>query len=317
MAAGKSSSRVIYAALAGNILVAITKFVAAGWTGSSAMLSEGVHSLVDTGNEGLLLYGTWRSARPPDPQHPLGYGRELYFWSLIVALLIFAVGAGVALYEGISHLRNPLPIQWPWVNYVVLGLSLVFESGSWWVAFKEFQSERGGVSFFEAIVRSKNPSIFMVLFEDSAAIVGIMIALVGTMAAERLSNPALDGVASIGISVVLAATAIFLARESKGLLLGESASESLRRSIVHIALEQKGVEGAQNLITIHLAPDQILAAIELHFANACSAAEVECVITELEQRVKERHPEVIALFVRPKAPHRLSAKAASDGELYT
>jgi cation diffusion facilitator family transporter len=272
------------------------------------MFSEGVHSFVDTGNEVLLLYGARRSARPPDAQHPFGYGRELYFWSFIVALLIFAIGAGVAFYEGISHLQNPLAIDSPWVNYIVLGLSLVFEGGSWWVAFREFRSERGELNYLEALVRSKNPSIFMVLFEDSAAIVGIVIALVGTFAAELFNCPALDGVASIGISIVLGATAVFLARESKGLLLGESAREPVRRSIMQIAREQKGVAHAQNLITIHLAPEQILAAIELDFVDGCSSAEVERVITELERRIKACHPDVIALFIRPKSACEHSAE---------
>jgi cation diffusion facilitator family transporter len=271
MATGKSSNRVIYAALAGNFLVALTKFWAAAWTGSSAMLSEGVHSLVDTSNQGLLLYGIHRAARPPDAQHPLGHGRELYFWAFIVALLMFSLGAGISFYEGIAHIQHPVEIQDPMVNYIVLGLSAVFEGGSWLVAFREFETERGDFGYLEAATRSRDPTTFIVLFEDTAALAGIAIAFAGTFLAARLEMPILDGAASVGIGLVLAATAIFLARESKGLLIGEPARENVRRSLQAIAEEQLGVERAFNLVTIHMAPDQIVVAIDLDFADELSA----------------------------------------------
>src|SRR3954466_1847374 len=171
--AAASSKRVIYAALTGNFLIAITKFGAALWTGSSAMLSEGVHSLVDTGNQGLLLYGHRRADRPPDETHPLGYGRELYFWSFIVALLVFALGAGVSIYEGIAHIRHPVEMTSPLVIYVVLALAMLFEGGSWWVALKDFRRVKGNRGWFQAIRESKDPTTFTVLFEDSAALVGL------------------------------------------------------------------------------------------------------------------------------------------------
>ena len=180
MASQNSSKTVIYAALAGNLLVAATKFVAAAISGSSSMLSEGVHSLVDTFNEVLLLYGLRRSRRMPDPVHPLGYGRELYFWSFIVAVLLFALGAGVSIYEGVQHMLKPAPIHNPTVNYVVLALSLVFEGASWGVALRAFRAAKGDLSYWQAVRRSKDPPSFMVLFEDSAALIGIAIAALGT-----------------------------------------------------------------------------------------------------------------------------------------
>ncbi len=225
--ASRASKRVIYAALVGNLLVALTKFVAAGLTGSSAMASEAVHSLVDTGNEVLLLYGLRHAARPPDELHALGHGRELYFWSFVVTILIFALGAGVSLYQGIHHLVAPMPISSPIVNYVVLGLALVLKSGSWGVAIKEFRSTKGKRGYFEAVRQSKDPTMFMVLFEDTAALLGVAIALAGIAASQALDRPDLDRAASIGIGLLLAIVAIFLARESKGLLIGEAASSEV------------------------------------------------------------------------------------------
>lgn len=308
MAAGKSSNVVIYAALAGNLLVAITKFCAASWTGSSAMMSEGVHSLVDTTNQGLLLYGIRRAAKPPDAHHPLGYGRELYFWSFIVALLIFSTGAGVSVYEGIRHIQDPRVIVDPSINYAVLLLSAVFEGCSWAVAYREFNAERGTADILSAVRRSKDPTTFTVLFEDTAALIGIAIAFIGTLLADQLKLPLLDGMASIGIGVVLAVTAVFLARESKGLLIGEPARERVRQSIQRIAAEQLGVEKAFNLLTIHLAPEQIVVALDLDFDDRLSVGNIERTVRALEARIKDEHPEVVSVFVKPRdaaEPNRL------------
>jgi len=215
MAAHGGSKTVIYAALAGNLAIAVTKFVAAFFTGSSAMLSEGVHSLVDTGNGGLLLYGMHRAARPADRTHPLGHGRELYFWSFIVALLVFALGAGVSFYEGVVHIMAPEPVANPRINYIVLGLSVLFEGSSWYVALKEFRREKGKQGWLQAVQSSKDPSVYTVLFEDSAALLGLVVAFAGILAAELLDMPELDGAASIGIAIILGATAIFLAPRRK------------------------------------------------------------------------------------------------------
>jgi cation diffusion facilitator family transporter len=296
-----SSKKVVYAALVGNLLVALTKFVAAGLTGSSAMLSETIHSLVDTGNEVLLLYGMRRAAEPPDELHPLGHGRELYFWSFIVTLLIFGVGAGVSVYEGISHVLAPAPMSNVVVNYVVLALALVFEGLSFSVAIKEFRATKGKRGYFEAVRQSKDPAMFMVLFEDTAAMIGVLIALAGIGASETLGLPVLDGVASIGIGIVLAVVAMFLAREAKGLLIGEPAEMEVVKSICATARAHPGVERSNGLFTVHLGPDQIVAAISVDFVDTLSAADVERIVAAIEERVRLAHPEIVLLLIKPQS----------------
>src|SRR5471030_678347 len=242
--ASLSSRKVIYAAMVGNLLVAATKFSAAAWTGSSAMLSEAVHSLVDTGNSLLLLYGLHRAKQPPDHDHPLGYGREIYFWSFVVAVLVFALGAGGSIYEGITHIMNPEPIQNAAVNYAVLGLSVLFDGTTWWIALRNFKGEKSYSELFRAIRNSKDPTSLMVIFEDSASLVGLAIAFAGTFLSVQLDLPILAGVASILIVLVLAATATLLARETKGLLIGEAADQSIVASIIQIAEEMEGIAHA-------------------------------------------------------------------------
>lgn len=301
MATGSASRKVIYAALAGNLMIALTKFAAAAWTGSSAMLSEGVHSIVDTSNQLLLLYGMNRASTPPDDDHPLGYGRELYFWSFIVALLIFSLGAGVSFYEGIAHISAPVRITDPHVNYIVLGISFIFEGVTFLIALKEFNKLRGSLGYLEAVTRSKDPPSFLVLLEDSAALIGIVIAFIGTFAADRLAMPVLDGVASIGIGLLLAVTATFLARESKGLLIGEGARGSTMRSIRQIAAEQPGVERVNDLVTVHLAPDQVVAALSIEFQDPLTTPDIEKAVAAIEARICKRHPEVVSIFVKPQS----------------
>ena len=296
-----SSKKVIYAALVGNLLVAATKFAAAAITGSSAMLSEAVHSLVDTGNEVLLLHGLRRAARPADQAHPFGHGREVYFWSFVVALSVFALGSGVSLYEGIHHVREPVPITRPVVNYVVLALALVFEGASWRVAFKEFRGEKGQQTFLEAARRSKDPTTFMVLFEDSAAVLGLVIALAGTLAAKFLDRPVLDGVASIAIGILLALVAAFLARESKGLLIGEPAQSEVSDAICAIVTAQPGIERANGLFTVHVGPRQVVAGITVDFRDDLTARQVEDIVARVEARVRQAHPEIVSLLIKPQS----------------
>ena len=301
MAAGSVSRKVIYAALAGNLMIALTKFAAAWWTGSSAMLSEGVHSVVDTSNQLLLLYGINRAQKPPDEDHPLGYGRELYFWSFIVALLIFSLGAGVSFYQGIAHIRVPVHIADPIVNYVVLAISFIFEGATFLIALKEFNKTRGALGYIEAVHLSKDPTSFLVLFEDSAALIGIVIAFLGTFAAVQLDMPVLDGVASIGIGIVLAGTATFLARESKALLIGEGARGRTMRSIRQIAGEQPGVERVNDLVTVHLSPNQVVAALSLEFKDELNTPQIEQAVASIERRICKQHPEVSTIFVKPQS----------------
>jgi cation diffusion facilitator family transporter len=300
----RPSKAPIYAALVGNFLIAVTKFVAAAMTGSSAMMSEGVHSLVDTSNEVLLLYGLRRSAKPPDAGHPLGHGRELYFWSFVVALLVFALGAGVSFYEGIVHILDPKPVENPDINYVVLAMSLVFEGISWWVALKHFRKAKGDNNYFDAIRVSKDPATFTVLMEDTAALIGILIAMVGIFAADHLDMPELDGVSSIGIGVLLAVTAAFLARESKGLLIGERASPALERAILAMANDDPAILRANGVVTVHLAPEQVVAALSAEFNDNARADDIEACVERLERRLTEERREITVLFVKPQTAKR-------------
>ncbi|AMX98173.1 cation diffusion facilitator family transporter [Mesorhizobium ciceri] len=300
MAGHGGSKKVIYAALAGNLAIALTKFAAAAFTGSSAMLSEGVHSLVDTGNGGLLLYGMHRAARPADRTHPLGHGRELYFWSFIVALLVFALGAGVSFYEGVVHIMAPEPVANAKVNYIVLGLSFLFEGSSWWVALKEFRRQKGRQGWLQAVQSSKDPSVYTVLFEDSAALLGLIVAFAGILAAELLEMPELDGAASIGIGLILGATAIFLARESKGLLIGEPASPEVQMKVLAIAQQDPAVQRANGVLTVHMGPTEIVAGLSIEFEDHLTAPEIEACVERLEAQLKKEMPEITRLFVKPQ-----------------
>jgi cation diffusion facilitator family transporter len=251
-----SSRRVIYAAILGDFLIGLTKLTAAAWTGSSSLLSEGVHSIVDTGNGFLLLYGLHRSAARPDLEHPLGYGREIYFWSFVVAVLLFAFGAGVSLYQGVAHVLNPEPVQHVAASYAVLGISALFDGTTWWLALRNFRGERRYSEIFDAIRKSKDPPSFMVLFEDSAALAGILVAFAGIYLSARLNLPVLDGVGSILIGLILGLTAWLLAKETKSLLIGERADPGIVDSIMRVAGQIDGVTHANGILTVHLAPKE-------------------------------------------------------------
>lgn len=290
----------IYAALAGNLMIALTKFAAALFTGSSAMLSEGVHSLVDTGNGGLLLYGLRRSTRPPDEDHPFGYGREVYFWSFIVALLVFALGAGISFLEGFRALRDPHPVENVTVNYLVLALSALFEGAAWIVAFRQFRREKRHQGFFAAIARSKDPTTFTVLFEDTAALLGLAIAAGCLFGAQVLDMPELDGVGSIGIGCVLALTAILLARESKALLIGEAAFPEVQRRIAAIAQADPDVLRVDDVLTVHLGPQEIVVNISVEFDDDLTTPKIEACVERVEQRILRDLPQVRSVFIRPR-----------------
>lgn len=307
--------RVVYAALAGNVAVAATKLAAAVVTGSAAMFSESVHSIVDCGNEALLLYGYRRAARRPDLVHPLGFGRELYFWSFIVALMLFALGAGVSVYQGVHHVMAPDPVQHAMVSYVVLALSFLFEGASWIVAWRGFAKVRGEVRFWTAFRQSKDPPSFMVLFEDTAALIGILIAAAGIFAAQWFEQPIFDGIASILIGLVLAVVAILLAIESKSLLIGERATPALVQAICRLAEEQPGVLQANSALTAQLAPDQAVVALSIVFEPDMRTADIEACVAKIESRVREAHPNVVALFVKPQTVLQFEAsRRARFGE---
>ena len=305
-----SSRRVIYAAILGDLLIGLTKLTAAAWTGSSSLLSEGVHSIVDTGNGFLLLYGLHRSAIRPDREHPLGYGREIYFWSFVVAVLLFAFGAGVSLYQGVVHVLNPEPVQHLAASYIVLGLSALFDGTTWWLALRNFRGERRYSDLLNAIRESKDPPSFMVLFEDSAALAGILVAFASIYLSVRLDLPVLDGVGSILIGLILAVTASLLAKETKSLLIGERADQGIVDSILRVAGQIDGVTHANGVLTVHLAPQEILVALSLEFADELKTPEIEARVIELERRVRLSHPEVAAVFVKPQSPEGFRETAA-------
>ena len=298
--AAPSSTTSVLAALIGDVLVAVSKTVAAVWTGSASMLSEAIHSFVDTTNEVLLLYGIYRSRRKPDADHPIGYGREVYFWSFVVSLLIFALGAGVSIYEGVERILSPVAIDSPIVSYIVLAAAFVFEGSSWLVAYRQFGKAKGKLGFFAAIKLSKDPPSFMTLFEDSVALLGILIAAAATFAAGALDRPELDGAGSVAIGLMLAATSIFLARESKSLLLGEPAYPSMREAILAIANAQQDCLRANGVLTVQLGPDQIVAMLSMEFADSLAAPQIEEAVILLERSVREKVPEVVALFIKPQ-----------------
>ena len=298
---GKSSSTTaVYAALIGDILVVISKAGAAILTGSAAMTSEAIHSIVDTTNEILLLYGIHRSSQEADTDHPFGYGRELYFWSFVVSLLIFALGAGFSIFEGVYRILYPVPIQSPIVSYFVLALAFLFEGASWLYALRQFRRTKGDLGFFKAFRLSKDPPSFMTLFEDTVALLGILIAAAATFASVALGRPELDGAGSIAIGLILAATSVFLARESKSLLIGEQAYPSIRKSILSLANAQPNCLRANGLFTAQLGRDQVIAMLSLEFSDLMLAPQIEEAVINLETRVRAENPEIVALFVKPQ-----------------
>ncbi len=304
-----SSTKVIIAALIGNSLIAITKFVAAVFTGSSAMFAEGIHSLVDTGNQVLLLYGMHRAKRPPDAQYPFGHGKEIYFWSFVVAILIFAVGAGISMYEGIHHILHPSPVTNPIINYIVLGLAIIFESGAWYFAMREFTRAKGKWGYVEAVQRGKDPTLFVVLFEDSAALLGLFVALAGIMAGQITGNPVYDGVASVIIGAILGGTAIWLAYETKGLLIGESANKTVVQGIRTIVTASAHVDHVNEVLTMHMGPNFILANISVDFSDDASASEIEDSIAAMDGRIKHSFANVKRIFIEAERRHKIDQRA--------
>ena len=299
MSAPTASTRTLVVALLANLGIAVSKFVAAAITGSSAMLTEGVHSVVDSTNQLLLMWGRRQAKKPPDKYHPFGYGRELYFWSFVVAVLVFALGAGVSVYEGIIHIAHPEPAVSPVIAYVVLLVAFLLEGWSTLEAFQEFKEAKGRVGWFQAIRRSKDPPAFIVLLENGAAMAGIIAAAIGLAISQLTGNPFFDGAASVVIGIILGGTALVLAYESKGLLIGEAADPQLVRALREMAAGKKGVVGVGHVLTIHSAPDQITAMMNVDFRNNISAADVERIVCEVEQEAQERWPYVRSVFIRP------------------
>jgi len=286
-----SSKPVIIAALLGNSAIAVTKFIAAAVTGSSAMFSEAIHSVVDTGNQMLLLFGLHRASKPADERFPFGYGKEVYFWGFVVAIMIFAVGAGLSIYEGVRHLLHPRHVQNPAVNYAVLGMALLFECAAWLFALKAFRRVKGG----------KDPTMFIVLFEDSAAMLGLVVAFVGILLGQLTGWPYFDGIASVLIGLILAVTAAWLAYETKSLLIGEAANRPVVEGIRAIARGHERVQHVNEVLTVHMGPEFVLVNLSVDFENSATANEVEQAVAEMDREIKAAFPDVKRVFVEAEA----------------
>jgi cation diffusion facilitator family transporter len=291
------SKKAIIAAIIGNVAIAVIKFIAAGFTGSSAMISEGIHSLVDTGNGILLYHGLRRGAKPADEEHAFGHGMEVYFWSLIVAVSIFAVGGGMSVYEGITHVIHPTPLESPYINYIVLGLSMVFETMSFTVAWRAFKTNRGTLNVLTAIHRGKDPSLFTVVFEDTAALAGLVVAFIGVLLSHLLNVPELDGAASVVIGLILVSAAVWLAAESRSLLVGEVADPDIVAALRAASLTDPDVMELGEVLTMHLGPEQVLLNIEVTFRAGITVEQVDDAIRRVEQRIQLTYPQVTHIFV--------------------
>jgi cation diffusion facilitator family transporter len=296
------SNRTLWIAFGANMGIAVAKFVAAAFTGSSAMLTEGVHSVVDSSNQLLLLWGRKAAKRPPDQFHPFGYGREIYFWSFVVAVLVFALGAGVSIYEGIIHIADPEPAVSPIIAYGVLLVAFLLEGGSTWEAFKDFRLHKGKLGWFEAVQKSKDPPGFIVLLENGGAMAGIIVAAVGLAISQATGDPRFDGAASIIIGLILAIIAFFLAYESKALLIGEAADPDMVVAMHRMVEAKDGVTAVGEILTVHSAPDQITAMLSVDFEDHISAREVERLVCEIEKEAAEQFPHLRRMYIRPRSP---------------
>jgi cation diffusion facilitator family transporter len=299
--ARKESTFVVLAAFSANVVIAIAKFAAALFTGSSAMLSEAVHSCVDCGNELLLMFGLHRARRPPDETHPFGYGMEVYFWAFLMAVMLFGVGAGISLLEGIRGITHPEPVETPWMSYLVLGVAALAEGTSWVISVRALNRHRRGRGWLRAIKRSKDPNVFAVVFEDSAALLGLAAAALGIGLGELLDDPIWDGVASMVIALILLVAGLLLARECHGLLTGESALPELRHSIAEAARAQRGVERLGELATMQVGPESVLVTLSLDFEDGLTAGEVEKTVSKLEHHLKDAHPEITRVFIEAQS----------------
>ncbi|WP_295773192.1 cation diffusion facilitator family transporter [uncultured Mucilaginibacter sp.] len=292
-----ASKTPIYTALAANLLIAATKLTAAIFTGSSAMVSEGIHSLVDTSNEVLLLLGIRKSQKPADAVRQFGYGKELYFWSFVVSLLFFALGGGFSIYEGIEHLMHPQHVKNPIWNYIVLGIAFIFDGISFITALKEFKRQRGDTPFWKAVHVSKDPSTFVVLFEDAADVLGILIAFTGILLGQILNNPYIDGIASVMIGLLLTAVAILLVRESRSLLMGESASAEDLHAITCIIENNNNVQQVLSHQSMYLAPEEVILVLKVRFAERSIVEDLSKTIEALKKSIQNKYPHFKQIYI--------------------
>ncbi|NIY77330.1 cation diffusion facilitator family transporter [Thalassospira sp. HF15] len=305
-----SSKGAIYMAAAANLLIAVAKFGGAAITGSAAMMSEGIHSLVDTGNQGLLLLGLRLSTREPDERHPLGYGKETYFWSFLVAVMIFGLGAGVSIWEGVDKVIHPhaldvhvvatfggFDIRTYHVVFSILAIAIVLEGMAFRTAYRTFRAQNPGIPLIKAVRSSKDPTVFVILFEDSAALLGLVVACVGIAAAYLLEMPVLDGLASVMIGLILAVTAFLLAVECKGLLIGESASRQSRKMIAEMVAAIPGILKVNEIVTLHHGPQSLMVCVSVDFQDKVTSKQVEAAVSRLESDIRAAIPEVSKVFI--------------------
>lgn len=295
------SKTAVYGAIAANVAIAVTKFVVAGISGSSAMLSEGIHSAVDAGNGGLLLVGLHMSKKPATPEHPFGRGKELYFWSLIVAVLIFGLGGGMSIYEGVIHMRHPEPLSDPTWIYVVLAMAALFEGASFFVALRQFRQQSLGRPFWSSLEGSKDPAVYTVLAEDGAALAGLMVAAAGVWASHSLNMPVLDGAASVVIGCILASVAVVLIRESRGLLVGEGVRPETATAIRTIAQQQPQVQMAGLPLTMYIGSDDVLLALDVVFVDGLVSEEAAATVERIERTVRERFPKITRIYIESRS----------------
>lgn len=295
------TNKSIYAALTANIIIAATKFIAGGISKSSAMISEAVHTLADCFNELFLLLGIYRSNKKRDKTHPFGYGKELYFWSFIVSILIFGLGAGASFYQGIVHLRHPrLPGQLT-LSYIVLACAFISEGASFVIALKEFNKIRGDQSFWAAVRSSKDPTDFIVLFEDGTAVIGVVLVFISLFAGHLLKNPYLDGIASILVGLLLTASSAVLARESRSLLMGEGISPVTERKIVSIVKSDPGVVDIFRVFSIYESPDEVLIVLLISFKPELTTSQMNDTITRIKERIRGQFKKINYIIIQPQA----------------
>ncbi|MBC7418003.1 MAG: cation transporter [Pedobacter sp.] len=296
------ANKSIYSALAANLLIAITKFMAGAFTSSSSMIAEGIHSTVDTSNQLLLLYGLKKSKKPADEIHPFGYGKELYFWSFIVAIMIFALGGVVSITQGIYHILNPEELKNPTWNYVVLALSLIFEGSSLIIALKEFNKTRKGVAWWKAFINSKDPAGFLVIFEDGAAVIGLIIVFILMLSSHHFNLPWLDGLASILVGMLLILVSVILGRENRSLLMGEGLSKKIQDQIKLTVGEDKSVLSVTRLLSTYQSPNEVLLVLSIDFNNDMKTQEIELSVERIKNRLKKEFDVIRHVVIEPASP---------------
>lgn len=289
----------IYSALAANLLIAITKFIAGAFTNSSSMISEGIHSTVDTTNQLLLLYGIKRSKKPADEFHPFGYGKELYFWSFMVSILIFGLGGGLSIYQGILHIREPELMRDPFWNYIVLFLSLIFEGTSLYIAVKAFNKTRNGMKWWDAIIKSKDPASFLVVFEDGAAVAGLIIVMLLMGISHSFQIPELDGVASVIVGLILVFVSLILARESRSLLMGEGIAPDTRKRIAKLAEKDAAVVKTKSILSTYQSPEEVVLMLIIDFEDDLDTEEITQAIDRISENIKKEFKLVRFVIIQP------------------